>query len=183
MSDIFDHEIDAFERQYADECEPADNVQEFMDSMRATKASPPAPSKHQADPGRCPKCGAATKYKESKTAGPFYGCVMFPNCDGSRRATYEETSKWRAKRQAEAMRVKLALQSTSKRATQANSKPKSLQDTMYDMLKRFAHEGEVYCNPYFARTLVQALSEYYSLHDSAIDSWLVDVLDYHGVTR
>lgn len=45
------------------------------------------PKKHKpCGPGKCPKCGAATK-KKAGAFGLFYGCTRFPDCNGSRDVT------------------------------------------------------------------------------------------------
>jgi hypothetical protein len=38
-----------------------------------------------ADAISCPKCGAALKKRKSRDNNEFYGCSMFPTCNGTRR--------------------------------------------------------------------------------------------------
>lgn len=64
MGDIADYNLDTMEYAW-----------EFDDESH--------PHKLDRGPGKCPKCKGATVLRKGKY-GEFYGCVIFPKCNGSR---------------------------------------------------------------------------------------------------
>jgi len=97
MSDIFDHECDAFDKAEAMDWCLDDDTPDWNHAQPRSSVRNNDKGRNNVElegEGPCPKCGSQMRFIENAANGPFYGCRNYPKCHGTRQATAKERNVW-----------------------------------------------------------------------------------------